>query len=616
MVVWRVYRREDGYFGSVTLDDPAPTRRAHRARSRAVPGGAPEDPGESGTLTMPTGATDASHPGTHTAPDDVALVPATIATVPLAGSTAVATPALPAFDPPAHTLATSAGSEADRAAVEPARDAEPVEEPVAAAGPVAVAEPTAEPVTAPEPVTAAEPARPAEPADEVPKPAGPVALAWVDDTVLTAGPTPADLVAASTPYVAVEPSLLADPPRESPLRPGVLVPTLVIAGLVGAYSATTLLWPLHAVAPTVTAIEVQPQAAPAAAPVWPAQGSASEAVGGIPGALSSSPDPAAIASITKVVTALVVLDEMPLAAGEAGPEFRFTGADNFQYWQYRARGESALDVPVGGTLSEYQMLEGMLIGSANNYADRLAQNLWPSDAVFAAAASEWLATHGVTGVQVVEPTGMDPRNSASPEALITLAQKALAHPVIAEIVAKEATDLPGAGRVENTNELLADPGVVGIKTGTLDEWNLLSAKDVTVGDTTVRLYASVLGQPDDESRLAASRAIYTQLEQELQLRPSVTAGTVAGIVETRWGEDVDILAAGDASVILWNGGAGTVDTTYDLGDAREEGDVVGSLTVTGPLDDATVDLRLADEVPDPSPWWRLTHPLDLFGLND
>ena len=132
----------------------------------------------------------------------------------------------------------------------------------------------------------------------------------------------------------------------------------------------------------------------------------------------------------------------------------------------------------------------------------------------------------------------------------------------------------------------------------------------------VRLYASVLGQPDDESRLAASRAIYSQLEQELQLKPSVTTGTVAGIVETRWGDDVDILTAGDASVVLWNGGTGAVATTYDLGDAREEGDVVGSLTVTGPLDDATVDLLLAEEVPDPSPWWRLTHPLDLFGLND
>lgn len=444
---------------------------------------------------------------------------------------------------------------------------------------------------------------------------GHVALGWVDEASIAQGGAPGDLSAAATPYVTVEKDLLANPPRRSPLRAGVVVPTLIIAGIVGAYAATTLLWPLHAVEPTITAIEAQPVAAPAAAPAWPAAGSAAEAVAGISGTLASTADPDSIASITKVVTALLVLDQLPLAPGEQGPEYRFTSADRSNYWSYRRGGESALDVPVGGSLTEYQMLQGMLIGSANNYADRLAQGLWPSDAVFASAASAWLSTHGVPGVTVYEPTGMDKRNTASPEALVTLAQKALANPVIAEIVATASVDLPGAGHVVNTNELLADPGVVGVKTGTLDAWNLLSAKDITVGDTTVRLYASVLGQPDDDTRLAASRAIYAQLEQELQLKPSVTAGTVVGIVETRWGDKVDVVTSGDASVILWNGATGTVGTTYDLGDSRDAGDEVGSLSVTGPLDDTTVDLKLAADISDPSPLWRLTHPLDLFGLN-
>ncbi|WP_127820541.1 D-alanyl-D-alanine carboxypeptidase family protein, partial [Microbacterium sp. CPCC 204701] len=438
---------------------------------------------------------------------------------------------------------------------------------------------------------------------------------WVDDRSIGRVAAPGDLTAAASPYVTVDVDLLADAPRRSPLRAGVVVPTLVMAGLVGAYSAATLLWPLHAVAPTVTAIEVQPAAAPAAAPVWPAQGSAAVGVQGMGAALASTPDPSEIASITKVVTALVVLDEMPLAVGEQGPEFHFTSADSSRYWQYRSNGESALDVPAGGSLTQYQMLEGMLIGSANNYADRLAQTLWPSDAVFASAASDWLASRGVEGVTIVEPTGMDSDNAATPQALITLAQKALENPVIAEIVAKPAVDLPGAGHVENTNALLADAGVVGIKTGTLDSWNLLSAKDVVIGDTTVRLYASVLGQPDNTARLDASRALYAGLEQELQLKPSVATGTVAGKVDTLWGEPIDMVTSGDASVVLWNGGVGTVETTYDLGDSREAGDAVGTLAVTGPLNAATVELELAGDIEEPSPWWRLTHPLDLFGLN-
>jgi D-alanyl-D-alanine carboxypeptidase (penicillin-binding protein 5/6) len=444
----------------------------------------------------------------------------------------------------------------------------------------------------------------------------PSALAWVDERTITRMPAPGDLSAAASPYVPVETDLLADAPRRPLLRAGVIAPLAVVVGLLGAYSGTTLLWPLHAVTPTVSAVQVQPVAAPAAALTWPATGSAAVAVGGFAGSVASSADPHAIASITKVVTALVVLEEMPLAPGEQGPEFRFSAADRTRYWQYRSNGESALDVPVGGVLTQYQMLEGMLIGSANNYADRLAQNLWPSDAVFASAARAWLESHGVPGVTVVEPTGMDAGNSASPDALITLAQKALANPVIAEIVAKASVELPGAGLVENTNALLADPGVVGIKTGTLDTWNLLSAKDVVVGDTTVRLFASVLGQPDDTARLAASRDLYAQVEQDLQPEPSVTAGSVAGYVETRWGEKVEIVTAGDASVVLWNGRAGTVTSEYDLADKRDAGDTVGELSVAGPVDTDTVDLRLAEDVADPSPWWRLTHPLDLFGLND
>ena len=171
------------------------------------------------------------------------------------------------------------------------------------------------------------------------------------------------------------------------------------------------------------------------------------------------------------------------------------------------------------------------------------------------------------------------------------------------------------GSSTNTNGLLADAGVVGIKTGSLDSYNLLSAKDVIVGDTTVRLYSAVLGQPDDESRLAASRTLYAEAELGLQPVPSVTKGTVAGHVVTVWGEDVAIVTRDDSNVILWNGGVGAVTTDFSLGDAREKGAEVGTLSVQGPLDAVTTPLELAADVEPPSAWWRLTHPLDLFGLN-
>ena len=114
--------------------------------------------------------------------------------------------------------------------------------------------------------------------------------------------------------------------------------------------------------------------------------------------------------------------------------------------------------------------------------------------------------------------------------------------------------------------------------------------------------------------VSATRDLFAQLESEVQLVPAVTAGTTAGRVTTAWGESVDVVAAADAPVGLWNGASPAATITLDLGGSAEKGDVVGSLTVTGPLDTETVDLKLADDVEGPSPWWRLTHPVELFGL--
>lgn len=444
------------------------------------------------------------------------------------------------------------------------------------------------------------------------------ALTWVDEATITAPVRTgvADLRDATVPYVTLAPDLLVDSPRRALWRSGILAPLIIVLVLVCGYAATTLLWPLNAVTPTATAGEITSAAAPATEPAWPAAGAAAVSVAGFGTPASSSDDIRTIASITKVVTALLVLDEMPLDLGEQGPEFSFTAQDSVDYWSYRYRGESALDVPVGGTLTEYQLLQGMLIGSANNYADRLAGNLWPSDQVFAGAAQTWLDDHGVPDVTIVDPTGIESGNTATPAALITLAQKALQNPVIAEIVKTKTVDLPGAGEVENTNDLLADAGVIGIKTGSLDSFNLLSAKEIAVGDQTVRMYASVLGQPDDDARNAATRALYARLQQELQPTLAVPAGTLAGSVTTAWGENVPVVTAGDATVILWNGASATAEPTLALGESRAAGDVVGSLIVTGAVDDATVDLELDADIEGPDAWWRLTHPLELLGLAD
>lgn len=439
------------------------------------------------------------------------------------------------------------------------------------------------------------------------------ALTWIDPDAVAATSTARSL---DTPSDAAGAGLL----RGARLRPAagspaVLVPVGLVLALAAAYTGTTALWPLHEVEPTTSVVSFQTTAAPAASVAWPGQGSAAVGVGGLT-TTASSVDPASIASITKVVSALMVLDRMPLTLGEQGPEFAFTAADSRDYWSYRRSDQSSLDVPVGGTLTEYQMLQGTLLGSANNYIDRLAREIWGSEQEFARAAEAWLRDRGLSDMTIVTPSGFDERNTATPEALVRLGEIAMQNPVFAQIVGTKAVELPGAGVVTNTNGMLADPGVVGIKTGTLVGWNLLTAKTVTVNDIPVTLYAAVLNQDDNDQRLAATRSLFAEVEAALLAEaPAVPAGTVVGEVRTEWGEQADIVTDADADVILWNGAAATATPEFDLDERREEGDRVGTLNTVGPLDSATTDLTLSEDIEGPSFWWRLTHPLALFGLD-
>lgn len=440
------------------------------------------------------------------------------------------------------------------------------------------------------------------------------ALTWVDTTTV-AHHTAVATLDETTETELADGLMRGARLRPAIARPGLLVPLGVLTGLIAAYAGTTLLWPLHEVPPTVQAIEFETVPAPAATVTWPAQGSAAIGVAGVSTA-TSAPNAVSIASITKVVSSLMVLDRMPLALGEQGPEFRFDRGDSTEYWQYRRSDQSALDVPVNGVLTEYQLLQGTLLGSANNYIDRLSREIWGSDEEFARAAAEWLRERGLDGIAVVTPSGFNEGNVATPEALIKLGELAMKNPVFAEIVGTPSVDLPGAGTVVNTNGMLADPGVVGIKTGTLVGWNLLTAKDLTLGDTTVHLFAAVLDQADDEQRLAATRALFAEAEAALQTQaPAVTKGTVVGEVTTLWGEKVDVVTDDDASVVLWNGAIATATASFELGKEREEGGTVGTLMTVGPLNSATTPLALAEDVEGPSPWWRLTHPLELLGIN-
>ena len=392
------------------------------------------------------------------------------------------------------------------------------------------------------------------------------------------------------------------------------VPVLAVLALAGAYSGAMLLWPLSAVDVTAKAADAPRLAgAPSAIP-WPAEGEAAVGIDGFRSA-SSSEDRVQMASTAKLVTALVILDEKPLASGEQGPAYDFTFADRQEYWRYVSQNQSALNVPDDGSLTEYQMLQGMLMASASNYANRLASDAFGSVDGYAAAANAWLKDNGLDGITVTDASGYSRDNLATPAAMVALAEKALDNPVIAEIVATKTAELPGAGLFENTNALLGVDGIVGLKTGSFAGYNnLIAAKRITVNSISTTVFAAVAGQPTSSARRDETERLLDAAASEAAVPTTLAAGTVVGEVTTVWGATSRLLTEKDASLLLWNGATAESETAFDVDADATAGSDAGALTVTGPAGTIEVPVTIEKALPGPDAWWRLTHPIELTGI--
>jgi D-alanyl-D-alanine carboxypeptidase (penicillin-binding protein 5/6) len=267
-------------------------------------------------------------------------------------------------------------------------------------------------------------------------------------------------------------------------------------------------------------------------------------------------------------------------------------------------------------MSLHDALELMLVTSASNYAEAVSTWAFGSQARFRTAASDWLARNGLTGTTIVEPVGLDPRNTSTMRDLIALAKLALASPVVAQIVALPSTDVPGFTGLPNTNTQLGVSGIDGIKTGTLEEAGscLLFSAVVDVGlSRPIRIVGIVLGAFDHSSAGLAAVAMINSVTGGFHQIPVIDAGDVVGTYTTPWGEKANVRAAQSARILTWSDTAIAAKASAVPVGAAERRTDVGSATFTGGKRDVTVPLYLSEEITGPDAWWRITHPVELFG---
>jgi serine-type D-Ala-D-Ala carboxypeptidase (penicillin-binding protein 5/6) len=319
---------------------------------------------------------------------------------------------------------------------------------------------------------------------------------------------------------------------------------------------------------------------------------------------------APMASTTKIMTALIILEDHPLGLNETGPVLTVSRADVATYFSERNQGESVVPVTAGEQLTEYQLLQGLLLPSASNFADMLAAWDAGSVAAFIARMNARAAALGMAATHYADVSGFSPASVSIPGDLITLAQTAMRLPVFAQIVGQAQATLPVAGIIHNLDTLLGQAGVIGIKTGHTDQAGgcFVFAADFTVDGAAVRIYGAVMGQPNFlPGAFAATAALLNGLRPVLHLHAVVHQGDVIARYRTAWDESGAIIAAGATSWVLVDGTAVIRRTTLDtLPESLPAGSRTGTMRVTAGNHGSVVPLITQVAINGPDLGWRLT----------
>ena len=207
----------------------------------------------------------------------------------------------------------------------------------------------------------------------------------------------------------------------------------------------------------------------------------------------------AIASTTKLMTALLALEQ-------ARPSDVFTAP------AYDAMpAESRINLREGEQMTVHDLLEALLLESANDAAETLAEGVSGSREAFVEEMNARAADLGLEHTSYANPIGLDEAgNYSSARDLANLARVLLRRPRFARIVDMPEAELESGARprvVENRNDLIsAYPWVSGVKTGyTANAGNVLVGS--ADGPGGARVISVVLGEPTEAARNSETLAL-------------------------------------------------------------------------------------------------------------
>ena len=345
---------------------------------------------------------------------------------------------------------------------------------------------------------------------------------------------------------------------------------------------------------------------------WPS-GEAALGVAGL-GLIASHGDDSArpMASIAKVMTALVVVADHPLKPTDTGDSVTVTAADVASYQADAAAGESVVKVAAGESLDERQLLEGMLIPSGNNYADLLAR--WDAGSVpaFVTKMNARAAALGMRKTHYADASGFSEQTVGTPSDLVLAGEALMADPTLADVVDEAQVDLPVAGTTYNVDYALGKKGIVGIKTGSAPKAGacFLFAARATVPGQPVTLIGAVMDEPTLDDAFTAAEELSSAATPGLRLIAAVSANQPVAEYRAPWGSRTGLRAQKDLNFVAWPGMIlhRRVDAP-GVTPPLAEGDSAGTFSAwVGSAAPVSVPLAADGPLYEPGSFWRLTRP--------
>ncbi|MER6016537.1 serine hydrolase [Streptomyces anulatus] len=345
---------------------------------------------------------------------------------------------------------------------------------------------------------------------------------------------------------------------------------------------------------------------------WPGQGQSAVMVDGV-GSLGSegAQKPAPIASVAKVMTAYVILQEHPLKGDEEGETIT---VDQKAEDESKRPDESTAPLTKGQQLSQRQMLQLLMIPSGNNAARLLARWDAGSEDAFIDKMNDAAKKLGMTGSTYTDPSGLEKTTVSTATDQLKLAQAVMRNEVFRGIVDMPEIEIEGIdGKIYNNNNLLLQPGVSGIKTGssTPAGGNLLWSANTKVDGKVLWIYGAVMGQQAGTGRVYDSLELSLQNSLKLikdaqEAATSATVvkkGDVVGYVDNGFGGQTPVVATKNLKAVGWSGlevELKVTDNGKGIDHAAKAGSEVGMVTVGTGTGKVTAPVVLQSDLTEPA----------------